>query len=162
MTHTPCTMCTMMAPADWLLLIGSWWLGSLCTIGMRSRKKDIFMFGCENSTGISERIFPKLCDQCGRSFNFDSCCFKVQKSRGSCARINVWRECNLQQSYTLEVRRGSGAMRFSVPRAPILVARVALLPRPLPLLSQLPPMIAYSCSFPSLHTWTSVAAFGHI
>lgn len=55
-----------------------------------------------SSSGIGERIFPLLIDKRAESFHYDSCNFKVQKNRGSCARISVCREFKLQQSYTLE------------------------------------------------------------
>jgi cytosolic carboxypeptidase protein 2/3 len=36
-------------------------------------------------------------------FGFDDCCFAVQKSRESTARIVMWREFQLINSFTLEI-----------------------------------------------------------
>ena len=36
------------------------------------------------------------------NFSYDDCCFEVQKSRESAARVVMWREFNLYNSFTLE------------------------------------------------------------
>jgi hypothetical protein len=36
------------------------------------------------------------------NFNFDDCSFEIHKSRESTARVVMWREFNLINSYTLE------------------------------------------------------------
>ena len=77
-----------------------------CDFHGHSRKKDIFMFGCEGpsgpQTGLAAHLFPRLCASRGENFNFDFCSFRVQKNKSSCARITVNKEVRLPQSYTLE------------------------------------------------------------
>jgi len=36
-------------------------------------------------------------------FSFEDCCFAVQKSKETCARIVMWREFSLFNSFTLEI-----------------------------------------------------------
>ena len=78
-----------------------------CDLHGHSRKKDIFMFGCEGASGVGERVFPRLCgDRCD-NFNFDSCAFRVQKNRSSCARITVFkvRERERERGRDREIER---------------------------------------------------------
>jgi len=68
-----------------------------------SRKKNIFMYGCEGSRQrLEERVFPQLLSRRNDMFTFSDCSFKVQKARTSCGRIVVWKELNVVSSYTME------------------------------------------------------------
>lgn len=73
-----------------------------CDLHGHSRRKNIFIFGCENSEGVPERLFPKLLDRRAPDFQYRSCNFKVQKSKANCARVAVCRDFRITNSYTME------------------------------------------------------------
>jgi|EP01047_Picozoa_sp_COSAG01_P020674 hypothetical protein len=77
-----------------------------CDLHGHSRKKNIFMYGCdqaENSAHrLKERIFPRLLAKNSDIFSFADCNFKVQKSKEGCGRVVVARELGLLYSYTME------------------------------------------------------------
>jgi len=73
-----------------------------CDLHAHSRSKNIFMYGCENPRGVSERIIPYMLSNADPSFHFDSCDFKVKKSKSNCGRVVVWRQFGLVNSYTME------------------------------------------------------------
>jgi len=77
-----------------------------CDLHGHSRKKNIFMYGCdqaENSAHrLKERIFPRLLAKNSDIFSFADCNFKVQKSKEACGRVVVARELGLLYSYTME------------------------------------------------------------
>lgn len=51
---------------------------------------------------FKERIFPYLLEKQAETFSFNDCAFSVQKSKESTARVVVWRELGISNSYTLE------------------------------------------------------------
>lgn len=51
---------------------------------------------------MKERIFPLLFSKNYENFRFDSCNFVVQKAREATARVVMWKEFNLINSFTLE------------------------------------------------------------
>lgn len=51
---------------------------------------------------MKERIFPLLFSKNYENFRFDSCNFGVQKARESTARVVMWKEFSLINSFTLE------------------------------------------------------------
>lgn len=63
------------------------------------------MYGCSNlkADRLKERIFPFLFSKNSEQFSFTNCNFVVQKARESTARVVMWREFNLINSFTLEV-----------------------------------------------------------
>jgi hypothetical protein len=67
-----------------------------------SRKKNIFMYGCIGKTRFRERVFPLLLEKTAEVFNFSDCVFGVQKAKESTARIVMYKELGLINSYTLE------------------------------------------------------------
>ncbi|KAL0218314.1 hypothetical protein RCL1_009162 [Eukaryota sp. TZLM3-RCL] len=71
-----------------------------------SRKKNIFVYGCENKNNFElrllEKVFPRLLHQNSTAFSFTDCCFKVQKSKQNSARVVVWRELGVLNSFTME------------------------------------------------------------
>lgn len=76
-----------------------------CDFHGHSRNKNFFMYGCTNQKGpdrLKERIFPLLLHKKTDNFNFADCNFNVQKSRESTARVVMWKEFSLTNSYTLE------------------------------------------------------------
>ena len=69
-----------------------------------SRKKNMFMYGWSGRAGgrLKEKIFPRLLEKTAEVFSFSDCGFAVQKGKESTARIVIWREIGLINSYTLE------------------------------------------------------------
>lgn len=67
-----------------------------------SRKKNVFMYGNSEMPSIREKIFPRLLSKSSDCFSFDDCCFKIQKSKESTARVVAYRELGLINSFTLE------------------------------------------------------------
>jgi hypothetical protein len=62
------------------------------------------MYGCANQKAdrLKERIFPLLFSKNSENFAFGNCNFAVQKAREACARVVMWKEFNLINSFTLE------------------------------------------------------------
>lgn len=62
------------------------------------------MYGCSNlkADRLKERIYPLLYHKNTEHFSFNNCNFVVQKARESTARVVMWREFNLINSFTLE------------------------------------------------------------
>lgn len=77
-----------------------------CDLHGHSRKRNVFMYGCENSSKspmhLRERVFPRMLWRNAISFSYEDCNFKVQKAKESTARIVTWREIGLTNSYTME------------------------------------------------------------
>lgn len=75
-----------------------------CDYHGHSRAKNLFMYGCTNQKAdrLKERIFPFLFARNSENFSFNGCNFVVQKARESTARVVMWREFNLINSFTLE------------------------------------------------------------
>ena len=77
-----------------------------CDLHGHSRKKDLFIFGCNNNSSrkdlMKERIFPmmfyKNCDE----FSYDNCTFDVHPNKASTGRVAVRTEFNIINSFTLE------------------------------------------------------------
>eukprot|EP00948_MAST-09A_sp_MAST-9A-sp1_P003717 g3717.t1 len=87
-----------------------------------SRKMNIFMYGCSETAKqraqslanapegfrkkahqrLSERIFPRILWRNSACFSFSDCSFRVQKQKETTARIVIFRELNLTNSYTME------------------------------------------------------------
>jgi len=75
-----------------------------CDFHGHSRQKNLFMYGCSNQKGdrLKERIFPFLFSRNSEHFSFPNSNFVVQKARESTARVVMWREFSLINSFTLE------------------------------------------------------------
>jgi hypothetical protein len=75
-----------------------------CDYHGHSRVKNLFMYGCSNikADRLKERIFPLLYHKNTEHFSFNNCNFVVQKARESTARVVMWKEFNLINSFTLE------------------------------------------------------------
>jgi hypothetical protein len=71
-----------------------------------SRKKSVFIYGpyypLHSDKYYSMRILPKLiCDQ-GPQFRFPACRFRNEASKRQAARLVIWKELKLANSYTVE------------------------------------------------------------
>lgn len=82
-----------------------------CDIHGHSRKCNMFMYGCASkaqSQRLKERVFPYLLHNDSLMFNYDDCNFKVQRCKEGSARVVVWRDYGVNNSYTLEMSLGGG------------------------------------------------------
>ena len=75
-----------------------------CDIHGHSRKKNVFMYGNSGKVNdrLKEKIFPCLLDKNSDIFNFSDCNFAVQKAKESTARVVIWKEQGITNSFTLE------------------------------------------------------------
>lgn len=73
-----------------------------CDFHGHSRKKNIFMYGCLGRTRNREKIFPKLLEKISDVFNFSDCVFGLQKAKEATARIVLYRELGIVNSFTME------------------------------------------------------------
>jgi len=76
-----------------------------CDFHGHSRSKNLFMYGCANAKAdrLKEKIFPLLYQSNCEHFSFNTCNFVVQKAREATARVVMWKEFALINSFTLEV-----------------------------------------------------------
>ncbi|KAI8851960.1 hypothetical protein BC829DRAFT_385622 [Chytridium lagenaria] len=76
-----------------------------CDFHGHSRKKNVFIFGCENVSGHAEgleKIFPSLLASVSPLFDPNSCKYGIERSKEATARVVIWREMGVVGSYTLE------------------------------------------------------------
>ena len=76
----------------------------VCDLHGHSRKKNIFMYGNSGRVNdrMKEKIFPKLIDKNLDVFNLSDCSFQVQKAKEATARIVMWKEMGITNTFTLE------------------------------------------------------------
>lgn len=69
-----------------------------------SRKKNTFLYGCENASSFTghEKIFPMLFERSSVAFSLPDCDFRILKSKESTGRVVVRRTFDIINSYTLE------------------------------------------------------------
>lgn len=80
----------------------------VCYIDMHghSKKLNIFTYGCTNPSKV-ERLFPRMLYEDGTNFfSWSDCTFSVSHSKRSTARVVLWRELGLANSFTLEASFG--------------------------------------------------------
>ena len=64
-----------------------------CDLHGHSRRKNVFMYGCNNKNDPSEtRVYPYLLSKLSPFFSFEYSRFGVQKSKESTARVAVYKE----------------------------------------------------------------------
>ncbi|KAL0490549.1 cytosolic carboxypeptidase [Acrasis kona] len=78
-----------------------------CDFHGHSRKKNIFMYGCHEKSSTPEkrlapRVFPRILWKISHNFSFQDCNFSIQRSKESTARVVLFKEFGLVNSYTLE------------------------------------------------------------
>ncbi|KAL5032450.1 hypothetical protein BDV3_001017 [Batrachochytrium dendrobatidis] len=76
-----------------------------CDFHGHSRRKNVFLFGCENGPGETEgyeKVFPTILAAQSPIFDIGLCRYTVEKSKESTARIVLWREFGVVNSFTLE------------------------------------------------------------
>jgi hypothetical protein len=81
-----------------------------CDVHGHSRKKNVFMYGCVSPNNELDsyksnamiKVIPQLLSQRNKIFSFKDCNFGMEKEKEATARIVIFRELNLLNSYTLE------------------------------------------------------------
>jgi hypothetical protein len=81
-----------------------------CDIHGHSKKKNVFMYGCHspasdiyaNRNNSLIRLFPYLISQKSKIFNFNDCRFVNDKEKEATARLVLFKELGIVNSYTLE------------------------------------------------------------
>ncbi|XP_074490227.1 cytosolic carboxypeptidase 2 isoform X1 [Sebastes fasciatus] len=85
-----------------------------CDFHGHNRKNNVFMYGC-NSRGdaslkLHERVFPLMMSKnASNKFSFNSCKFRVQKSKEGTGRIAMWK-LGIKNSYTMEATFGGSTL----------------------------------------------------
>jgi hypothetical protein len=73
-----------------------------------SRKKNSFIYGCNTAANggfnswTKVRLYPRILAKNCHMFNIGDCKFKVSKSKFGTARVVVWKEFKVTNSFTLE------------------------------------------------------------
>ncbi len=81
-----------------------------CDLHGHSRKQNAFFYACtyknfEHEGRIKNaqlRIIPLLCCHKNSIFKFKDCRFRIEKCKESTARVVIFREFNIMNSFTLE------------------------------------------------------------
>ena len=77
-----------------------------CDIHGHSKKKGLFIFGCNNNMSkkdiMKERIFSLMFHKNCEDFFYDNCTFDIQPNKTSTGRVAVRTEFGILHSYTLE------------------------------------------------------------
>eukprot|EP01116_Phalansterium_solitarium_P001409 TRINITY_DN11208_c0_g9_i1.p1 TRINITY_DN11208_c0_g9~~TRINITY_DN11208_c0_g9_i1.p1 ORF type:complete len:1382 (-),score=570.41 TRINITY_DN11208_c0_g9_i1:691-4836(-) len=70
------------------------------------RKKNVFMFGCNNDSDPAlrnrERVLPFLLSQADPNFSFNDCDFKITRAKRTCGRVVVGKDLHVLNSFTME------------------------------------------------------------
>lgn len=75
----------------------------ICDLHGHSRRKNIFMYGCEDPDYPElTREFPYVLSKLSSYFSFKSSSFRMQKSKESTLRITIYKETKVAKTYTLE------------------------------------------------------------
>ncbi|XP_024137084.1 cytosolic carboxypeptidase 2 [Oryzias melastigma] len=82
-----------------------------CDFHGHNRKNNAFMYGCSGRQDqLQERVFPLMMSKnAGSKFSFQSCKFRVQRSKEGTGRIFMWR-LGIQNSYTMETSFGGSTL----------------------------------------------------
>ena len=81
-----------------------------CDYHGHSRKENVFFYGCtfknfEHEGRIKNaqlRIIPLMCCHKNKNFSFKDFRFRIEKPKESTARVVVFKEFNISNSFTLE------------------------------------------------------------
>lgn len=85
-----------------------------CDMHAHSRKHNVFIYGCENKKSqekkLSEQVYPLMLHKnVADKFSFESCKFKIQRSKEGTGRIVIWM-LGILNSYTMEASFGGSMM----------------------------------------------------
>ncbi|KAL4472948.1 hypothetical protein ABPG72_020642 [Tetrahymena utriculariae] len=74
-----------------------------CDLHGHSRKKDFFLYGCEEKNDFYQvREFPFILSKINPFFDFKSCDFRIYKSKESTSRQTLFRDLNIENIFTIE------------------------------------------------------------
>jgi hypothetical protein len=79
-----------------------------CDLHGHSRKRNSFIYGCNRAANggfnswTKVRLLPRILARNSHVFDINSCKFKVEKSKMGTARVVVWKEFEVTNSFTLE------------------------------------------------------------
>ncbi|XP_048590295.1 uncharacterized protein LOC5514750 isoform X2 [Nematostella vectensis] len=81
-----------------------------CDLHGHSRKPNVFMYGCtadpkvySSASFLEERLFPWMMSQkAPDKFSFQGCKFLVRKCKESTARVVMWQQLGIMNSFTME------------------------------------------------------------
>ncbi|XP_075747498.1 cytosolic carboxypeptidase 1-like isoform X5 [Rhipicephalus microplus] len=86
----------------------------MCDFHGHSRHFNAFLYGCspsrswllhdkpEEDDNICEQVLAAILHQVSPAFTYKSCCFDVERSKESTARVTAWRQFGIPLSYTYE------------------------------------------------------------
>lgn len=75
-----------------------------CDIHGHNGKKNIFFYGCPTpDSSRKEQVFPLIMSKNCDVFSYRDCSWAIPKDRENCARVVVWRELGVVNSFTLEI-----------------------------------------------------------
>ncbi|XP_026476191.1 cytosolic carboxypeptidase 2-like [Ctenocephalides felis] len=85
-----------------------------CDMHAHSRKHNTFIYGCENKRGadkrLLEQVFPLMLHKnAADKFSFESCRFRIQRSKEGTGRVVVWL-MGVANSYTMEASFAGSAL----------------------------------------------------
>ena len=79
----------------------------ICDLHGHSRKHNIFMYGCNVSSSPEvTRAYPYILSKSSEYFSYQSCTFRVQKSKESTMRVSLFKETRIPFIYTMEASFG--------------------------------------------------------
>ena len=74
-----------------------------------NKKENCFFYGCNKASDeglvswTKTRLLPKIFAKNERIFEFNSCRFQQEKSKLSTARVVIWNEIKVTNSFTWEI-----------------------------------------------------------
>jgi hypothetical protein len=82
---------------------------AFCDIHGHSKKKNAFIYGCNTAADggfcswTKVRLLPRIFAKRSECFSLKDCCFRVTPDKIGTARVTVWKEFKVTNSFTLEV-----------------------------------------------------------
>ena len=79
-----------------------------CDLHCHSKKKNSFIYGCNTAANggftswTKVRLFPRILARVTPLFNIKDCRFRIDPSKLGTARVIVWKEFGVTNSFTLE------------------------------------------------------------
>lgn len=84
-------------------MAGHYTMDLICDLHGHSRKKGVFIYGCDNPTEPAEcRVFPYILSKISPVFSYAASRFGVQKSKERTLRISLFKELKIPNVFTLE------------------------------------------------------------
>ena len=79
-----------------------------CDLHCHSKKKNSFIYGCNTAANggftswTKVRLLPRILARLTHLFNIKDCRFRIDPSKLGTARVNIWKELGVSNSFTLE------------------------------------------------------------